>query len=55
MVRGDTALTIDIEIIIWHILAERNGRTSIISQVEDPSLDTKPIDVSMAARRYHLT
>jgi hypothetical protein len=46
-VNSDVILTIDIEIIIWHIFTEWNGGTTIVSQMEDSGFHTKPIHVSM--------
>lgn len=43
-VNQDTMPTIDIEIIIWHVLAKWNCGTTIVAQVEDPGFDTKPIN-----------
>lgn len=36
--------TIDIEIIIWHVLAKWDRSTTVVAQMEDSGFDTKPIN-----------
>lgn len=38
----DTMPTIDIEIIVWHVLAKWDCGTTIVAQVEDSGFDTEP-------------
>ena len=42
----DTMPTIDIEIIIWHVLAKWNCGTTVVTKMEDSGFDTKPINAS---------
>lgn len=46
----DAIPTVDIEVIIWHIFAKWNSSTTIVPQVENPSFDTKPNEVSMSPK-----
>src|SRR3954469_15033514 len=46
-VNKNTIHTIDIEIIIWHIFAKWNRGTTVVTQMEDSGLDTKPIITSV--------
>lgn len=34
--------TVDKKVIVRHVLTERNGSASVISEVKDPGLDTEP-------------
>lgn len=38
----DIALTVHIEVVIWHILAKRNRGAAVVTEVKYPRLDTKP-------------
>lgn len=37
--------TIDVEIIVWHVLAKWDCGTTIVAQVEDSGFDTEPINI----------
>lgn len=40
---GISVLTVDIEIIIRHVLTKGNCGASVITEMENPGLDTKPV------------